>query len=152
MGRLTEMTGPADNAGRKQRGRPFMPGQSGNPAGMAAGSRHKATKLLDAIGEAGAESVLQATLQAAQTGDMAAARIILDRVWPARKGRAVPLALPPIDTPADLRQAMAALLGAVAAGTITPDEGQAVAALLEAHRRMMGSTDDESLHDPDPDV
>jgi len=45
------MVDDADKSGRKQRGRPFVKGQSGNPAGVPLGSRHKATKLLDAIGE-----------------------------------------------------------------------------------------------------
>jgi hypothetical protein len=31
----------ADNTAKKQRGRPFEPGQSGNPAGRPKGSRNK---------------------------------------------------------------------------------------------------------------
>jgi hypothetical protein len=38
----------------------------------------------------------------AKRGDMAAARLLVDRVLPARKGQPVPLALPPIQTAADI--------------------------------------------------
>ena len=44
----------ADNAAAKQRrrgpGRPFRPGQSGNPAGKPKGTRHRAT-MLEAVGD-----------------------------------------------------------------------------------------------------
>ena len=44
----------------------------------------------------------------AKGGDMAAARIILDRVWPARKSRPVALDLPEIKTAADVVAALGA--------------------------------------------
>ena len=41
---------PADNTAEKQRGRPFQPGQSGNPAGRSKGSRNKLGQaFLDAL-------------------------------------------------------------------------------------------------------
>ena len=67
--------------------------------------------------------------------------MILSRVWPARKGRPISLDIPPINGSADLAAAVAAVIAAVAAGDVTPDEGQAVAALLEAHRRAIETTD-----------
>ena len=69
----------ADNAAPRQRGRPFRKGQSANPKGMPSGSRHKATLILDKIGADAGASVLEAVVRAAERGDMAAARIILDR-------------------------------------------------------------------------
>lgn len=125
-------TGPEQAAGR------FRKGKSGNPAGRRPGSRNKALMALDKIGAEGAEAVLRQTVQAAQGGDMRAAELILSRVWPARRGRPVTLArLPAIETPADLARALGAVADAVAAGSITPDEGQAVAAVLEAQRRAV---------------
>ncbi len=76
-----------ETAGRAPDGR-FAPGNLGGP-GRPRGSRHRAQAALDAIGEAGAAEVLQAVVAAARGGDMRAASILLDRVWPARKGRAV---------------------------------------------------------------
>ncbi|CAA9282969.1 MAG: hypothetical protein AVDCRST_MAG04-3875 [uncultured Acetobacteraceae bacterium] len=78
--------------------------------------------------DAGA-SVLQAVVRAAEQGDMAAARIVLDRAWPVRRGRPVRLELPAMRTGADL---------AAALGDLGPaEEGAAVAAVLEAQRRAI---------------
>ena len=53
---------PAETTAGMQRGRPFQPGQSGNPLGRPKGSKHKLTEqFLDAIamdfGEHGAEAI-----------------------------------------------------------------------------------------------
>jgi hypothetical protein len=45
--------------------------------------------------------------------------------------------LPDIDAPSDLIKALAIVAQAVASGTITPAEGQAVAAILETQRRAV---------------
>src|ERR1035437_3151830 len=92
----------AENSGDKQRGRPWQPGQSGNPAGKPPGARHAALVALDAIGAEGAEAVLRSVLQAAQGGDVRAADILLRRLWPERKGRPVVLDLPTMKSAADL--------------------------------------------------
>ncbi len=39
--------------------------------------------------------------------------------------------------PADAVAAMSALLAAVATGAVTPSEGQTIAGLIEAHRRVI---------------
>ena len=127
-----------DPAGPQQTPGRFRKGQSGNPKGRAAGSRNRVLVALDAIGAEGAEAVLRKTVEAAQSGDMRAAELLLSRVWPARKGRPVALpGLPAIETPADLARALGSVAEAVASGAITPDEGQAVAAVLEAQRRAV---------------
>ena len=45
----SEVTSPADNTAKKQRGRPFEPGQSGNPNGRPRGSRNRATLAAEAL-------------------------------------------------------------------------------------------------------
>lgn len=55
------------------------------------------------------------------------------------KDRPVRLALPPIETPADILKALAAITAKAAAGEITPSEGQALAAMLETQRRAIES-------------
>ena len=109
-----------ETAGRVPDGR-FVAGGPGGP-GRPKGSRHRAQAALDAIGEAGAAEVLQAVLQAAKGGDMRAASILLDRVWPTRKGRAVEVALPPVASAADLVPALAAVVAAMGRGEVTPEE------------------------------
>ena len=97
--------------------------------------------MFDQLAEGEGAAVLQAVLASAKGGDMAAARIILDRVWPAKKSRAVSLPLPMIVTAADVLRAMGAVADAVAAGQITPDEGAAVAGILETKRRTIEAVD-----------
>ncbi|RDI38147.1 hypothetical protein C7453_10484 [Gluconacetobacter liquefaciens] len=72
---------------------------------------------------------------------MRAAEIMLRRVWPERKGRPLSLSLPPLTDAADLSAAMATIIQAVTAGEITPDEGQALSALIEAQRKTIETHD-----------
>ena len=131
------MSGAADNTPRRQRGRPWPKGTSGNPKGPGTGSRNRASLLLDRMAEGEAEAVLQSVLTAAKAGDMGAAKVLLDRIWPARKGRPVRLDLPEMRTPADLAAALGAVAGAVARAELSPEEGAAVAAVLETQRRAI---------------
>ena len=123
-------------AERKQDHR-FKPGQSGNPAGKPPGTRSKALAELDRLGAEGAQKVLEAVLNAAQCGDMTAAAIVLKRCWPEFRGRPVRLQLPAIATSADVVTASAAVVAAVAAGRISPEEGQAVSAVIDTQRRAI---------------
>ena len=131
------MTPDAENTEPKQRGRPFEPGQSGNPSGRPRGTRHKALLALDAIGEEAAKEVLEAVVSAAKGGDMRAAEILLRRLWPERKGRVVEFDLPPIAGASDAVKAVAAIVDAVAAGQLTPEEAQAVASVVEIQRKKI---------------
>ena len=116
-------------------------GQSGNPSGRPKGARHAALMALDAIGEAAAGDVMQAVVTAAVAGDMRAAEILLRRLWPERKGRPLAVDLPPIAGAADLPAAVGAVVQSVAAGDLTPEEGQAIAAILETQRRAIETAD-----------
>jgi hypothetical protein len=69
------------------------------------------------------ENVVAAVVGAARKGDMTAARIILDRVAPARRDSLVPFNLPKIESAASAAAAGAAILSAVADGSLTPNEG-----------------------------
>lgn len=112
-------------------------GVSGNPQGKPRGTRHAALKALDAIGADGAAEVMAAVVKAATEGDMRAADILLRRLWPERKGRPVPVALPPITDATAMVAALAAITAAVGEGELSPEEGQAVATILETQRRAI---------------
>ena len=126
-----------DNTPRRQRGRPWPKGTSGNPRGPGTGSRNRASLLLDRMADGEAEAVLQAVLSAAKGGDVGAAKVLLDRIWPARKGRPTPLPLPSVRTAADTTEALGAVVAAVADGTLTAEEAQAVGAVLEMQRKAI---------------
>jgi hypothetical protein len=109
----------------------FKPGASGNPKGRPKGSRNKVTVELDALAEQTAPYVLKAALKAAISGDVAAQKLILERLWPARKGRPVRIKLPTIETAADAAAGIDRVIAAIAEGELSPEEGAALAGILE---------------------
>jgi hypothetical protein len=121
----------------------FAPGQSGNPAGRPK-TRHAALLALDAIAAAEVEDVMRSVLAAAKTGDVGAAGLVLKRLWPERKGRPVQIDLPAIVAPGDIVAALGAVADAVAAGELSPEEGAAVAGILEAQRRAVETVEMEA--------
>ena len=80
---------------------------------------------------------MAAVVAAAKGGDMRAADILLRRLWPERKGRPVQMDLPAIMAPSDIVAALGAVADAVAAGELSPEEGAAVAGILDAQRRAV---------------
>jgi len=129
------------NGKRKAPSTAFKPGQSGNPAGGKRGQRPLAFAALDALGQDNAQEIVRSVTQSAIGGDMRAAEIILRRVWPERKGRPLTISLPKITGSADLAGAMSTIVQAVTVGEITPDEGQALAALIETQRKTIETHD-----------
>ena len=119
----------------------FQKGKSGNPSGRPKGTRNSVLQALDQIGAENAEAILQKAVEQAKNGDQRAMELILSRVWPAQKGRPVTVDLPPINAPGDLVAALAAVAQEVGRGSITPDEGQAVAAILEMQRRAVDTAE-----------
>lgn len=123
---------------RRVYGRPFQPGNPGKPKG----ARHKTTLIAEKLAierlmEDDAEGVTRRVIEAAKVGDMTAARLVLERIYPVRKGRPVHLDLPEIETVADLPVALSALLSAMGHGEITPEEAAVVANVIEAKRRTL---------------
>jgi len=84
-----------------------------------------------------AKNIVPAVLDAAKAGDMTAARLILDRISPVRRGRPVYLELPSVKTAADISAAMATLITAMASGDVTPDEAATAASVLELRRKAL---------------
>ena len=139
------MTAGAETTPRKQRGRPFPKGTSGNPHGRPKGSRHKILVALDQIGEEAAAAILRAAIDAAvKGGSTRAMGILLDRVWPARRGRGVPIDIPAIETLSDLVAAFGAVTRAAASGEISPEEASALGSVLEGWRRTVETTEIEA--------
>ena len=120
---------------------PFEPGQSGNPAGKAKGTRNKVTLAIEALLDGEAEELTRKAIELAKAGDMAALRLCMDRLAPPRKDRLVMFELPTITCAADAVKASAALVTAVAIGDLTPAEAGELGKLIEAYVRALEATD-----------
>src|SRR6516162_11819583 len=120
------------NTARKQAGG-FQKGQSGNPAGRPMGSRNNATLACEALLEGQAEALTQKVVEMALAGDTVALKLCLERIYPARKDRAVRFALPPITSARDAADIAAAVAQAVAAGRITPSEAAEIGKVIEIY-------------------
>ena len=112
----------------------FENGHPGGP-GRPRGSRNIVNQRLDQLAEAGADAMVQKVLDAASNGDLAAARLVLSRIWSAPKARPLQVELPQIDTPEDLLDAHAVVAEAVSDGRLTAQDGAALSTMLETHRR-----------------
>ena len=124
----------------------FQKGDAGGP-GRPAGSRNTVNRLLDQLAVEGAETMVKKMIEAASDGDRVAARLVLNRIWSAPRGRPVQIELPRIERPADLVAAHAAVVAAIAAQQITPQEGAALSAVLETHRRAFELVSQEARVD-----
>lgn len=108
----------------------FPKGKSGNPRGRPKGALNKATLAAQALLDGEAGKLTRKAVEMALEGDTTALRLCLERIAPPKRENAVVVDLPPITSAADLPAAVAALLAAVAAGAITPSEGEKLARLV----------------------
>ncbi|MFQ5482603.1 MAG: DUF5681 domain-containing protein [Nitrospinaceae bacterium] len=127
---------PANAAG-KQRGRPFKKGASGNPAGKKPGTRHRATAIAEQLLDGQVEGLVKKVVEMALEGDTVALKLCLERIIPARKSRQVNIPLPEIRQPSDVVAAMASVLAGVGEGQIDPDQGQALAGIIDGYRKIL---------------
>jgi hypothetical protein len=128
-------------AGEPPKDTRFKPGQSGNPSGRPAGSRSKTCVALDALAEGEAAEIVKAMIEKAKEGDGQSGRVILERIWPPRKGARLTFDLPEVTKADDLPGAIAAVNRQVADGEISPDEGMLIVGLLDAQRRAIETSE-----------
>jgi hypothetical protein len=89
---------------------------------------------LAALADGKSEEILTAVIAAAIAGDIAAARLIFERIWPPRKGSPVTIDLPDVSDVTATGEAVAKVIAAVSRGELSPDEGASIASLIEARR------------------
>jgi Family of unknown function (DUF5681) len=135
----------AETTGRKQKGGSFPPGKSGNPAGRPKGALNRSTVAAMTLLEGEAEALTRKAVDLALAGDTVALRLCLERLVAPVKDRPIQsgsVTLPPVE-PGNVARAVAVVVEAVAAGSLTPSEGQALAGLLDAHRKAIETDDFE---------
>lgn len=115
----------------------YAPGTSGNPSGRPSSANAELRQRLAKDGE----RIVQAVIDQALQGDMAAAKIILDRILPPLRPTAAPVTvpLPPGANQADTAQA---ILTAAAQGHIPADTA---AQLITATANLTRITELEEL-------
>ena len=94
----------------------FAPGRSGNPRGRASSESRGLRAKLATDGEA----VLTVVLDAAKAGDLAACKLVLDRVCPALKPTAAPVYIP-LPPQAGIAGTARAFIDAAARGDLPAD-------------------------------
>jgi len=95
------------------------------------------------------EAVFEAVLTAAtQDGDMAAAKLLIDRSFPSRRGAPVSFHIRPLKAPEDCALAYADLLDGVGSGRLTPDEGQTISAIVAKRAELFASVELASEIEP----
>lgn len=116
-----------------------MPFQSGNPGGPGRprGSRNSVNLKLDEIAAESAEVMVRKMVDAAAEGNLSAARLVLNRIWSAPKGRTVEIEVPYVDSAEDAVRANAMVMQAMAEGRLTTDEGAAFSAVIDTQRRAI---------------
>ena len=115
------------------RGRPF---EMGNTAGLGRtpGSRNKRTVFQVAL-EIGGEKIVEKIKALALDSDPVAMRLCIERLVPVLKPPLRRFAMPPVDTAEQLKEAVSAVVQAVANGMVSAREGESVARIIETQRK-----------------
>lgn len=117
-----------DKPAKPTKAAPFKKGVSGNPAGRPKKPVAGAARLREMLATK-AEAVMELVIEQAMAGDIAAAKLILERVVPSFKPVEQPTPVP-IPSSGSLTDQGRAVLQAVANGTLAPAQGaQLVAAI-----------------------
>ena len=116
----------------KPRGRPWVKGQSGNPAGRPSRARQAARVAQGLIGRK-TVPLTNKLIELALLGDRAALKLCLDRIAPPRREPPIDLDLPDIKSRADLLVALTAI--AAAADALTSTQAATLTRMLIALRQ-----------------
>lgn len=100
----------------------WQPGQSGNPAGRPVGSKNRKTLLTQQLEEQGS-LVAQRVIEAALSGDIQAASLVLQRICPPLRPQSA-LVNFTLDSQAPLAEQAQEILSAIANGNIDPETGR----------------------------
>lgn len=126
-----------ENTGEKQEKTRFQKGKSGNPNGRPQGARNKATLLVEQLFTGDLQEICKSIISKAKSGNMQAAKIILDRLSPPRQDCPINIKLPKIKTSKDILKAIGSITQAIACGEISPLEGETLAKILDTHAKAI---------------
>lgn len=107
----------------------FQPGRSGNPKGRPKGSKNRNKRLMDAL-EKDLPQLVAATKKKALTGDVAALRLLLERLIPVKKSESSTVVIKNFDKAKTLTEKANVIVDAIANGLVPPDVGTSLIAAL----------------------
>jgi hypothetical protein len=113
-------------------GQPFKSGNRGRPVG----SKGKATLLMEAIKNSdpdALQSIVNKTVEAAKAGKPWAVQLLMDRLFPVPRGRLVEFPMPALNTLADIKEVIGAVLQAASDGILTVEEAGMLAATIDRY-------------------
>lgn len=114
------------------RGRPWQPGESGNPKGKVIGTRNISTRFAQALLDHNLEDLVQTTIDRALNGDPMALKLCVERILAPQRQTRVSFVLPPLKTAADAAAALAAIAAATADGELAPAEARDLTGTVDA--------------------
>ena len=129
--------GPSAEYAAQKRGRPFEPGQSGNPNGRPKGARNSVTRALESLIDGQGEALGAKAVEKALEGDSPMLRALLSTLVAPRRERTVEFELPKIESAADAVKASYAVIAACAAGELSPHEATEIMGLISTHVRTI---------------
>ena len=129
----------SNRKGGRDTGGRFAKGNGGRPRG----ARNRVTVAVEELPDGEVEALTRNAIELALDGDTTALRPCLERVAPPRKSRFVTCRAPEVRAAADVVGAISAIVGAVSRDELSPDGGDAVAALVERRRRAIETVDFE---------
>jgi len=118
----------------------------GNPGGPGRPRKvvRAAGDALDARAAEAAGDLFEVALELARERNVAAVKMLLDRVWPANRSRPLEIDAPEIKHPRDLLTVMAGITNATFAGDASAREGRDAAKVLQAHLQAILDIDLEA--------
>jgi hypothetical protein len=128
-----------DATGRFAKGNSGGPGRPRNPVSVAIGD-------FDRLGIAAGEKVISVILEQAMQGNLKAAEMVLQRVWPVRRNRMVEIEREEGEEAPYTIEAHGALANAMLTGEITPQDARAAAQVLKSLQEQMSAS--EQAHAP----
>ena len=116
--------------------------KGGRPKAETIALTKAARARFDTLAAENIERVFEAVMAAiVEDRDMAAAKLLIDRVIPSRRGAPVSFHIRPLKTPEDCALAYTDLLDDVGAGRLTPDEAQTISAIVAKRAELFPSVE-----------
>ena len=122
----------------------WQKGQSGNPSGRPAGSRNKASLATESLFLDEGERLSRKCIKLALKGNMQAMKLAIERICPVRKDTPISVKLPRVKTIEDPVKLTTDLLDKVAAGELTPSQGELLSRMIEKHIKVLQLNDLEA--------